>query len=128
MQPAEKKKVLIVDDLPVARLGTAIAVGICGYESDEAEDGLIALEKVISTNYVAILMDCDMPRMNGIECTMKIRELENQRKIRTPIIGLSADDDPDLSEMCIRFGMDKFLHKTFTQEELTDVLNCLIQN
>jgi CheY-like chemotaxis protein len=92
------------------------------YEVHEAADGLIAIEKLKVTTFDAILMDCDMPKMNGFECTEHIRELEILTGTRTVIIGLTASNAKDIREKCLRVGMDEYIDKSCSDVELNEAL------
>jgi len=118
-----KLKILIVDDLPILRLGTAMTVRNFGFEVDEAASAEDALAKVKEGQYAAIIMDCQMPRMDGLECTAKIRELEKQTGKHALIIGFSSSSDRDMREQCLKAGMDDFLSKDCSSEKLREALN-----
>ena len=118
----KSRVVLIVDDMAINRQGTALAVQGFGFDTDEAEDGLSALEKFKAAAYAAILMDCQMPRMNGFECTAKIREMEKGTGCRIPIIGLTASTAADIEESCLKAGMDDYIDKSCRNTELQRML------
>jgi CheY-like chemotaxis protein len=119
----EHKVILVVDDDMIVRTSTTLLVRhLFGFETNEAVDGLSAIERVKSSSYAAILMDCQMPHMDGFECTMKIRELEMLAGSRTPIIGLTACTDIDIRERCLKAGMDDYLEKSYSQEALVQTL------
>jgi len=85
--------ILVVDDIAISRLATVFAVQGFGYDTDEANSGLAGLAKATVTTYAAIIMDCIMPDMDGMECTARIRELEKATGlIRTPIIGFTSQE------------------------------------
>lgn len=119
----EDKVILVVDDTPLSRLGTALTVrNLPGFQADEASDGISALEKLKASSYAAIVMDCDMPRMDGFECAAQIRELEKSTGSRIPIIGMSASTAENIRENCLNAGMDDYLDKSFSHEELRKML------
>jgi signal transduction histidine kinase/ActR/RegA family two-component response regulator len=82
-----------------------------------AENGAIAVEKMKSGNYDVILMDVQMPTMNGYEATEKIRLLENG-KAGVPIIAMTANVLKDEVDRCFEAGMDDFIGKPFDTDEL----------
>ena len=84
---------------------------------DLAENGAIAVEKVQSGCYDIILMDVQMPVMNGYEATQKIRSLMNG-KSSTPIIAMTANVMKEEVERCYEAGMDDFIGKPFDTDEL----------
>lgn len=114
--------VLIVDDLDITRQGTAFAVEGVGFDTDQASSGFEALEKIKARAYAAVLMDYNMPEMNGIDCTAKIREMEAGTGRRTPIIGMTASEDAGLRERCLQAGMDDYIDKSCSTAELLLVL------
>lgn len=85
----------------LAQLSTFISIDI-------AENGAIAVEKCLNTRYDVILMDLNMPVMNGFEATRKIRE-----RIATPIIALTAAATTAESERCLACGMNDYISKPF---------------
>lgn len=83
-------------------------------------DGLAAA----NTNaFDVILMDCKMPDMTGLECTKRIREIDEQHDRHTPIIAVTARAMPGDREKCLEAGMDDYLSKPFTIEELNQKIN-----
>ena len=85
---------------------------------DFAQNGKEALEKFGMVKYDLILMDIQMPIMDGIRATMKIRELEKSTNTRVPIIAVTANAFPEDKERCYLAGMDDYLSKPFQPEEL----------
>ncbi len=114
-------RILLAEDNPVnlrvaqlllERLGCGVAV---------AADGEEAVREALHTAYDLVLMDCQMPRMDGLEATRRIRERERGR--RTPIVALTANAVPEDRERCLAAEMDGFLSKPLTIRDLEDVLN-----
>lgn len=119
----DNRVILVVDDTNIVREGTLLVLRhMYNYETDEAADGLIAIEKIKIKTFDAILMDCDMPEMNGFECTTQIRELEKLTANRTIIIGLTASSVRDIREKCLKAGMDDYIDKSCSNEELNEIL------
>jgi len=87
-----------------------------------AENGLIALDKVKSNNYDAILMDAQMPEMDGLDATRAIRKLETEQKANIPIIALTASVHKADIDKCLQAGMNDFVPKPFTRDELLGTL------
>ena len=87
-----RKKILIVDDAPIVRIGTAMSLTKMGFEVDQAQSGLEALDLVKHIRYAVIMMDYQMPEMNGTECARLIRSYESEAGTRTPILCLTSDD------------------------------------
>ncbi len=87
---------------------------------DVAFNGKEALEKFGMTKYDLILMDIQMPIMDGFKATQKIRELEKSTNTRIPIIAVTANAFPEDKERCLASGMDDYISKPFQTEELLD--------
>ena len=123
-------KILVVDDTPLNVFALKQQLAKLGFPADEASNGLEALEKVrLSTKkacckcYKLILMDCNMPVMDGIEATQKINELIVKREIKyIPIIGLSAYSGEAELKSCIDAGMSETLCKPVSSAKLDDIL------
>lgn len=96
------------EELEDAIEGVAVAV---------AENGLIAIEKLKSSRFDVILMDIQMPTMNGYEATKVIRTLDNE-KANTPIIAMTANVFKEEVDLCLQVGMNDFIGKPFDTTEL----------
>ncbi|HEX8510149.1 MAG TPA: response regulator, partial [Propionibacteriaceae bacterium] len=92
-----------------------------GYDVDTALDGLEAVRATRTRDYDAILMDCQMPELNGYEATAAIRLQEGSAR-RTPIIGLTAGARPEDRERCMAEDMDDYLSKPFDKGALLRVV------
>ena len=89
---------------------------------DIAENGLIAVEKANSKNYDLILMDIQMPIMNGYEAAQKIRASKNSHNVDVPIIALSASASVDVKTDIGNYGIDSHICKPFCPKELHQTL------
>ncbi len=85
---------------------------------DIAENGLIALNMIKAGDYDLVLMDAQMPTMDGLEATRKIRELDDAVKSKVPILALTASVHKADIDKCIASGMNDFVPKPFTRDEL----------
>ena len=103
--------VLVVEDHPVNQKIMVTMLENLGYRADVAASGLDALQACSVTRYDAILMDCQMPDMDGFKATAWIRQREAGTKRRTPIIALTASMMPGDREKCLAAGMDEYLAK-----------------
>lgn len=115
--------ILVVEDnLVNQELAKAILAGLeC--RTTLCADGAEAVEQFAEHDFELILMDCQMPIMDGYTATEKIRALECERqRIRTPIIALTAATISGDRERCAAVGMDDFLSKPFIVEDLIDKL------
>jgi signal transduction histidine kinase/CheY-like chemotaxis protein len=117
---------LVVEDNPVnQRVATAMLKRL-GFHTDSANNGKEALDRVTTnhTGYDIILMDCQMPVMDGYEATRYIREWEQSNgQIGTPIIALTADVLPGTEKSCLDCGMNDYLAKPVRKEMLREVLS-----
>jgi PAS domain S-box-containing protein len=116
-------KVLLVEDHPANVMVAMAYLDQFGYAADIAETGVEAVEKVKSGHYTAILMDVQMPGMNGYDATEHIREHEKRSgKPHTPIIGMTAHAMTGDRERCLAAGMDDYISKPFEPEDLREIL------
>lgn len=111
-------RILIVDDYTVNRRIVKGMMEKLGVEVDEAEDGESALDKIEDNDYSAIFMDVHMPGISGLEATRKIREMDNEKKNSLPVIAVTASVLSRDIEECKNAGMDGFIAKPFTFNEL----------
>lgn len=101
-------KVLVVEDIALNQLLMKTLLDDFGFERDIASNGKIAIEKLKENNYDIILMDLQMPEMNGFEATAYIR---NEMKLTIPIIALTADVTTVDLEKCTAVGMNDYVAK-----------------
>jgi PAS domain S-box-containing protein len=108
-------KVLVVEDIPLNQLLMKTLLDDFGFELDIASNGLIAIEKLEAKSYDIILMDLQMPKMNGFEATEYIR---NKMNLTIPIIALTADvTTVDLAK-CKAVGMNDYIAKPVDERVL----------
>ena len=122
-------KVLLVEDTPFNQL-LAIELlkkYIVDAETDVAENGLVAVEKIKDKKYDLVLMDVKMPVMNGIDATRKIRSMEGEYFQKLPIAGLTANAIPQQIALCLESGMDECITKPINADELVLKISKLIQ-
>ncbi|MEY2830041.1 MAG: hypothetical protein RIQ33_1899 [Bacteroidota bacterium] len=111
------RKILVVEDNAFNQLVAVKFLEKWNVEVDVAENGLIALDKIKTHNYDLILMDIQMPEMNGIEATAAIRNMEDEQLKNIPIIAFTAAADSE-SEKLIAQGMNDCVSKPFNPTEL----------
>ncbi len=123
-EPPRTAIVLLVEDNAVNRLVGSEMLRSFGYEVVEAEDGAEALDHVQRMPVDLILMDCQMPVMDGYEATRRIREREVRLGLaHTPIVALTADAfDEDVAQ-ALAAGMDAHLAKPYTRNQLRETLS-----
>jgi signal transduction histidine kinase/DNA-binding response OmpR family regulator len=114
-------RVLLVEDNVVNQEVAAAMLAALGYEVTLAVDGQQAIDKLAVHEFDAVLMDCQMPVMDGFEATRAIRNLAD-RRAALPIIALTANAVDGDRERCLAAGMDDYLSKPFRLEQLGDVL------
>jgi len=116
--PSRVRTILVVEDNPVNQRMALHMLKKRGYDVELAENGQVALDKLSQTDYALVLMDCSMPVMDGFEATRRIRDVERQRGGHVPIVALTANAMPGDRERCLAAGMDEYLAKPVTAEEL----------
>jgi two-component system sensor histidine kinase/response regulator len=115
--------VLLVEDAPVNQQVASAMLGGMGCEVVVAHDGAQAVSAAAGRLFDAILMDCQMPVMDGFEATRRIREAQAQSDApRVPIIALTANALHGDRERCLDAGMDDYLAKPFTGAALRGAL------
>ena len=115
-------RILLVEDNPISVRVTQALLESIGCRVATARNGLEAVVAYRDTGFDLILMDCQMPEMDGYEATRAIRQIEAFRGRRTPIIALTANAMAGSRDACLTAGMDDQLTKPLTLAELTDKL------
>jgi signal transduction histidine kinase/CheY-like chemotaxis protein/HPt (histidine-containing phosphotransfer) domain-containing protein len=111
--------VLLIEDNAVNQDVAREMLEGMGLEVHVAEDGVQALEVLANAHYDAVLMDCQMPRMDGFQATRALRERERAHGLlRTPVIALTANALAGDRQACLDAGMDDYLGKPFTSVQL----------
>ena len=117
------KHALVADDYIINQELTKEMMEIMGCVVDVAENGFETLDKYQKNNYDIIMMDVQMPEMDGYEVTRKIRELEKSTgKSRITIIAITANAMPGDQEKCLDAGMDDYISKPIRGENLENIL------
>ncbi|WP_413175029.1 PAS domain S-box protein [Anabaena azotica] len=114
-------KVLIVDDNAVNRKFALLMLKRLGYQAQAVDSGEEALAVLQHQTFDVILMDVQMPGINGLETTQKIRTLYSDRQ-QPVIIGLTADVSSETRDKCLSYGMNNFLSKPIKLEILQQAL------
>jgi len=115
--------VLVVEDNAVNRIIAEEMLQSLGLAVVEAEDGVDAIDVLSRRSVDLVLMDCQMPVMDGYTATLHIRDRERRQRLpRTPIVALTADAYEEDAARAIEVGMDAHLTKPYTREQLRDLL------
>lgn len=121
---ADKKlKILLVEDLYLNQRLAKKIIEAWGHELDIADNGKIAIDKIINNTYDIILMDIQMPEMNGYETVQHIRSMADAAKQKIPIVALTAHASNAEAEKCFNLGMNFYLAKPFNQHQLKLIIN-----
>lgn len=112
-------RVLLIEDNVDNALVTASLFGTMGLECTVAYNGLEALQLYSQQSFDLVFMDCEMPVMNGIETSQRMRKLQLSRQNRTPIVGLTARSDVEVDSS---FMVDDMLRKPYDLEALRECI------
>ncbi|MFL9879999.1 ATP-binding protein [Herbaspirillum rhizosphaerae] len=115
--------ILLVEDNPMNQKVAIHQLQLLGYETDVAADGQEALVMLERNRYAAVLMDCQMPGMDGFEATRRIRAREKTGGKHIPIIAMTANAMTGDRERCLEAGMDDYLSKPILRNRLDDTLS-----
>ena len=113
--------VLVAEDSHVNQLLAVRLLDQCGYRAEIVNDGLEALEAIAQTDYAAILMDCQMPELDGYQATQEIRRREGVGE-HVPIIAMTAHSMAGDRDKCIAAGMDDYVSKPIRLALLNEAL------
>ena len=117
------KRILVAEDNKVNQKVIVSMLGKFQCRPDLAENGQEALDMLDQQSYDLVLMDCQMPVMDGYEATRILRGLElTQNSVRIPVVALTAHASDDEREKCLSAGMDDFMSKPIARPELAKIL------
>jgi CheY-like chemotaxis protein len=122
---SDKKPVLIVEDNPVNRDLFSLQLQQFGLATRYATNGREAVDLIQADPdaFSLILMDLQMPIMDGITATQLIREYESNTNRHITIIALTANDSAGIQNQCMEAGMDDFVNKPSTLAKINDILS-----
>jgi signal transduction histidine kinase/ActR/RegA family two-component response regulator len=122
-------KILLVEDNPVNQKLARLLLEKLGHSVVLADDGDVGVEKYLSDHFDLVLMDVQMPRLDGYAATGKIRDHEATSKApRTPIVAMTAQALEGDRERCIDAGMDDYVSKPISKAHLTRILQELSES
>lgn len=119
----EKRKILVVDDNEINILYLVSFLECYNYIVDSAQNGSVALNKVLNNDYNIIIMDLQMPDMDGFECTREIRKFEKNSGKHTPIIVLTGYDTDAEKEKIKKIEVEEIMRKPINEKKLIERLN-----
>jgi signal transduction histidine kinase/ActR/RegA family two-component response regulator len=116
-----KPTILLVEDNPINQRVASKILERNGLACDKVENGQKALEALLNIKYDVILMDCEMPVMDGYEATVEIRKIQKSGK-RSIIIAMTANAMDGEREKCLQIGMDDYVSKPINVKLLIDAI------
>ncbi|MFC5401336.1 response regulator [Cohnella soli] len=119
-------KLLLVEDNEINQIVVIEMIKLAGFGVDVANNGLEAIEMIKAKKYDVVLMDLQMPLMDGYEAARTIRELDPQND--TPIIAMTADAMEDTKRKALEAGMQGYLTKPIDLKQLTSTLQRILEN
>jgi len=119
-----KIRILVAEDNPVNQVVAAKTLEKFGYRADAVANGLEVIQALEATPYDLVLMDVQMPEMDGLEATKKIRDPNSPvRNHAIPIVAMTASAMKSDREECLQAGMDDYVSKPVSPKELQEVLS-----
>jgi CheY-like chemotaxis protein len=123
----EGQRLLLVEDNLINQKVAVAMLSSVGYRVDTVVNGAFAVRAAAAHHYDAILMDCQMPELNGYEATAAIRANEGSAR-RTPIIAMTAGARREDRDRCLAVGMDSYLSKPVSKDALLALVAKSIKN
>ena len=121
----ELKKVLIAEDSSVIQNLTKKILQMQNYQIFSAKNGLKVLQMLEKDDFDIILMDINMPQMDGMECAQKIRALEDSKKAQVPIVAITGNAKNFSMEDFKSVGINDYLQKPLNFDKLVDIVKNL---
>ncbi|MDR3620583.1 MAG: response regulator [Paludisphaera borealis] len=114
----DRLRVLLVEDNPVNQKVASAMLEQLGHRVTIADDGRAGVEAYLAGSFDLVLMDIQMPEMDGFEALASIRDVDDGRGGRTPVVALTAHSMPRDQERCLEAGFDGYLSKPIRRDEL----------
>ncbi len=112
------RRILVAEDNKINQIVTKNLLNLIGYECTIVENGFNAVQMVQKEDFDLILMDLNMPYLNGTEATKRIREFDQT----TPIIALTASELSEVQEECLAIGMNDIINKPLNKNDLRNII------
>jgi len=128
MPSASKRslRILVAEDTPFNQKFILRLLGRWGHQAVIADNGRLALDALAKDNYDLVLMDVQMPEMDGFETTKTIRESEKQTGQHIPIIAMTAHAMKGDRERCLEAGMDDYISKPISSDTLLETIRAIV--
>jgi len=123
IEPDSRDRILLVEDNLINRRVAVMQLEVLGVLVDIATNGKEAVEKIMENKYSMVLMDCQMPVMDGFEATKAIRKLQVMQGEHIIIVATTANAMEEDKEKCLSCGMDDYISKPVKIEKLTEMFN-----
>ena len=123
-----RPRILVAEDNPVNQKLIARLLEKMDYRADVAANGLEAIDALARIPYAAVLMDCQMPEMDGFEATAEIRKRDREKGTHTPVIAVTAHAMKGDRERCLAAGMDDYISKPVKTDDLRTSLNRFLKS
>ena len=121
----DSKKVLIAEDSSVIQNLTSRILKMQNYQIFSAKNGLEVLDMLEKDYYDIILMDINMPKMDGMECARKIREMSDEKKSKIPIVAITGNAMNYSLEEFKQAGINDYLQKPLNFDKLVETVKNL---
>lgn len=112
------RRILVAEDNKINQIVTKNLLSLIGYDCVIVENGFNAIQMVKKEDFDLILMDLNMPYLNGSEATKRIREFDQ----KTPIIALTAAELGEVKDDCLEIGMNDLINKPLNKNDLRDII------
>ncbi len=118
-----RMRILLAEDSPINRIVTLVMLKKLGYQVDAVKNGAEAVNVLENMHYDLVLMDCQMPKMDGYEATMLIRDKDSHvLNHDIPIVAITAHATKEDREKCMKAGMNEHIAKPLQPKNIEDVL------
>ena len=112
--PPRRGRVLLAEDYEPNALFIAEVLDMAGFDVEVVTDGCVAVERAVAETFAAIIMDIEMPRMDGIAATRAIRKQEAAQGLKAvPILGITGHTMSSIHHLCLKAGMTDIMCKPF---------------